>query len=100
MRTGRKRTENPKQGLTLDPIYIESLATADLNLDGRPDLVATLSTEDSFRKCEVHAWYNEADLSQAPWFTLVYAGRLDDAFETDPWYARMPTFADLDGGWR
>jgi hypothetical protein len=73
---------------------IESLAAADLNLDGLPDLVVTLSPDLHFEATEQHLYLNTR-LDNGGW-GFVYEGLLSEPAEVDGNYGRMVSFVDID----
>jgi hypothetical protein len=83
------------EGGTLNPALIESLATTDANLDGRPDLVVTVSNDPDYATCQHVLYLNEA-LNEWPWFDFVPVCDLEEPETVDKAYARMPAFADVD----
>lgn len=80
----------------LDPGLIEDLAATDLNLDGIPDLVVSISEDSNYYECELHYYVNEL-ISVWPYFRFVYQGRIETPYQTDRLYGRMLGFADVDG---
>ena len=83
-------------GGTLSVNLIENLATCDLNRDGASDLVVTISASLLYAKPE-HLYYTNQLIEEWPYFSFEYAGSFDVVTDTDPSYARMPSFADIDG---
>lgn len=81
-------------GDTLWPNLIESLAAADLDLDGRTDLIVTVSEQDNYSTCLQLVYRNE--LLPSGSFTLSYAGYLEAPSNADSKGARMVSFADMD----
>ncbi|MBI1321148.1 MAG: PEGA domain-containing protein [Candidatus Hydrogenedens sp.] len=82
-------------GGTLDPDLIESLSTADTDLDGRPDLIVTVSNAVDFSTCQQIVYINE-ERDTWPWFDFVPECELSVPAATDNHYDRMPSFADID----
>lgn len=80
----------------LDPGLIEDLAAVDLNLDGIPDLVVSISEDIDYSECELHYYQNEL-ISEWPYFRFVYQGRIETPYQTNRLYGRMVGFADIDG---
>ena len=80
-------------GTDLWPNDIESLAAADLDRDGRPDLIVTLGMGDFYQYCS-HYFYRNTLYPGGFYFD--YAGRIDAPYETEPQFARMPAFGDID----
>jgi len=85
-------------GGTLDPAFIENLATTDANGDGTPDLVVTVSNDNDYGECAHLLYLTELtpDAPFLPLFRFDYACELDAPDRTDNAYARMPSFADID----
>jgi hypothetical protein len=82
-----------------DPLgiyLIESIATADLNLDGLPDLVVTLSPQENFADTEQHLYINTRFGDNNQFFTFVYTGLLSEPAEVDSDSGRMVSFTDID----
>jgi len=85
-----------EEGATLQPCVMESLAPADLDRDGRTDLVITTSEypdAPQYRTCTHHFYRN---VVQGSVYNLVYAGAIEAPQDVDPYYARMISFADID----
>lgn len=79
----------------LDVDLIENLTTCDLNQDGRPDLVVTVAN--SFQYESTNSYYFRNDpVDDWPYMEFVYGGELSVIQQTDPQYARMPAFVDID----
>lgn len=81
-------------GEVLNASFVESLATADLNRDGRPDLIVTTSWDIDHGDCEHHAYLNTAGAQGA--FSFNYAGLIQAPQDVDNSSARMIEFADID----
>jgi hypothetical protein len=88
------------ENLPLDPLFLEAMAAGDLNLDGRPDLVIAWSADNNFEDTELHFYINRAvpdhNNFEIPAFRFDYGGRLDEAYEVDHRFGRMPKMADID----
>lgn len=92
---------DPKNNaLPLDPLLLESMTSGDLDLDGRPDLVIAWSNDPDFENTELHYYLNveEPDNNNfsIPSFRFVYGGLLDEVFDTDHRFGRMPKLVDID----
>ena len=83
-------------GGVLDVDFIEHLAACDLNRDSRPDLVVTVSDSLLYRE-PTHLYYTNQQADEWPFFSFAYAGSFDVVPDTDPYYARMASFVDIDG---
>lgn len=85
-------------GEPLDPSYIESLAAGDLNLDGRPDLIVTTSQTFDYKQCETFVFLNNSFevRNGSLFFDFAEEGRINAVYNTDRFYARMPSLGDTD----
>lgn len=72
---------------------IESISASDVDRDGRPDLVATLSTNYNYRNCTYHVWRNTPFTNH---FEFIYLGEIAAPQDADPHWGRLTTFADID----
>ncbi|MBI3119459.1 MAG: hypothetical protein HYZ00_12265, partial [Candidatus Hydrogenedentes bacterium] len=79
----------------LDPYLIESLAAGDLDLDGVPDLVVTISYDSDYAECEQLVYLTVLE-NEPPFVSFTYAGRLDAVYENDHAYARNIGLGDTD----
>ena len=80
-------------GNSLWPNLVESLAVADVNRDGRPDLVVTVSEDSNYYTC-VHLVYLNVKTETS--FALARVGYAEAPNLADPKGARMISFADID----
>lgn len=78
----------------LSPNLIEDLAAGDLDLDGRPDLIVTISYDFDYFETDYLVYRNTPDGEGGYYFDLV--GRLDDVYETDSFSGRFADLADVD----
>ncbi|MBI5093073.1 MAG: hypothetical protein HZB26_11625 [Candidatus Hydrogenedentes bacterium] len=85
-------------GQPLELNRIESMAATDLDNDGRPDLVLTLSDAENYLECSQHYYRNTTyiDSYGDEKYYFPYSGRLDAPFNNDKYHARMIAFADVD----
>ncbi len=83
------------EGGALDPDLIENIALAYANGDSRPDLVVTISEDLDYQECR-HWVYENLSIEEFPYFELRPAFELTTPYETDRFYARTPSFADID----
>lgn len=83
------------EGGQLDPNRIEGVTVAYANGDSRPDLVITLSDFNGYRECE-HWVYENLSIETFPFFELRPGFELTSPYNTDKFYARTTSFADID----
>jgi hypothetical protein len=74
---------------------IENIAATDVDRDGRPDLVLTLSNDYDYQHCTFHVWHNTYHQSSNT-FTFDYAGEITAPQDNDANWARLISFADVD----
>ncbi|MDX9973970.1 MAG: VCBS repeat-containing protein, partial [FCB group bacterium] len=85
-----------ENGQSLWPGLIENVAATDVDRDGRPDLVLTLSEQFNYEICTHHVWRNVLHTDTSPpSASLDYAGTIAATGEY-PYYARNIGFADID----
>ncbi|NIA14999.1 MAG: hypothetical protein GWP08_13075 [Nitrospiraceae bacterium] len=80
-------------GDSLWPNLIEGLATSDVDRDGRPDLVVTVSEDNNYYTC-VHLVYRNVKTEAS--FAFARLGYIKAPSVADPKGARMLSFADID----
>ena len=90
--TGLLKDEN---GLTLSVNRIESMASTDLDKDGFPDLVVTLSDAAHYQSCS-HYYYRNTTVYHSSSLQFAQPVLLDGPHTVDPYQARMIAFADID----
>ncbi|HEO72393.1 MAG TPA: VCBS repeat-containing protein, partial [Candidatus Hydrogenedentes bacterium] len=84
----------------LSPNRIESIASADLDHDGRFDLLLSLSEDflagdDLYYTCSQH-WYRNTYDAERNTFSFEYAGKLDAPYQEDWRGSRIVSVADID----
>ncbi|MBP8129306.1 MAG: VCBS repeat-containing protein, partial [Candidatus Hydrogenedentes bacterium] len=82
-------------GGPLDVDFIENLAVCDLNQDGRPDLAVTTANYFDYEQTNTY-YYRNGPLEDWPYMEFTYGGEISAIQQTDPMYARMPAFVDID----
>lgn len=82
-------------GGPLDVGLIESLAPTEVNGDGVPDLLVSLSSDLDYENCNHHL-YRTVLLDEEPYFRFAYVGVVSEPGQTDDNFARMPTLVDID----
>ena len=89
-----------EDGSTVVPNEIESIAAADLDLDGRPDLVVTLGEYNLggrpfYYRCS-HYFYRNTYNPGTETFSFDYVGRIQGPYDTDDYGSRMIGLPDID----